>query len=240
MRFDIITLFPEFFASPLHTTMLQKGQERGVLDFRFFPIRDYASGKHRVTDDTPYGGGAGMVMKVEPVVRAIEAAGRPAPPYCVLLTPQGEPLTPALARELAGRDAIALVAGRYEGVDERVRDFVDAEISVGDYVLSGGEVAALVVIEVVSRFVPGVLGGAASAQEESFAGGLLEYPQYTRPLEFRHRRVPEILLSGNHAGIARWRRQQALLRTARRRPDLLREAKLSAAERRWLQDRHDG
>jgi len=242
MRFDLITLFPDFFVSPLQTTMLRKGQERGALAFRVFDIRDYATDKHRVTDDTPYGGGAGMVMKVEPIVTALEAAaaGDP-PPHRILLCPQGRPLDTAVARELARRPALAIVAGRYEGVDERVRAYVDEEISVGDYVLSGGEVAALVVVDAVSRFVPGVLGNDASALDESFSHGLLEYPQYTRPAEFRGAAVPDVLLSGNHQTIERWRREQALRRTTRQRPDLLERVELSEAERDFLRRlRNDG
>lgn len=236
MRFDIITLFPEFFASPLSTTMLKKGQERGSLEFRLYNVRDYATDKHHVTDDTPYGGGAGMVMKVEPLVGALEAAmASPPSPHRVLLSPQGRPLTQSIALELAQREAVALVCGRYEGVDERVRSFVDAELSIGDYVLSGGEAAALVVIDVVSRFVPGVLGSEESVRDESFALGLLEYAQYTRPPEYRGLRVPDVLLSGDHAAIARWRRQSALERTAQRRPDLLEDAALSPAERKLVE-----
>ncbi len=232
MRFDIITLFPEFFRSPLDTTMLRKGQERGALEFRLIDIRDYATDKHRTTDDTPYGGGAGMVMKVEPLVAAIEAAAAAAPaPYCVLLCPQGRRFDAAVARELAQRPALALIAGRYEGFDERVRAFVDDEISIGDFVLSGGEAAAVVVIDAVSRFVPGVLGNEASAEDESYSRGLLEYPQYTRPPEFRGQAVPDVLLSGNHQAIERWRRTEALRRTATRRPDLLDAAEPTEAER---------
>ncbi len=238
MRFDLITLFPEFFESPLNATMLRKGQERGALQFRLFDVRTYAAGRHRVTDDAPYGGGAGMVMKVEPLVGAIEAAmATTPPPYRILLSPQGERLDPERARQLAQRPALALIAGRYEGIDERVRDFVDAEISIGDYVLSGGEVAALVVLDAVSRFVPGVLGNQESAAAESFADGLLEYPQYTRPPEFRGMPVPEILLGGDHGAVARWRRQQSLRRTAERRPDLLEQAPLTAEDRDFLRRR---
>lgn len=235
MRFDILTLFPDFFRSPLETTMLRKGQERGALSFRLFDIRDYATDKHRVTDDTPYGGGAGMVMKVEPIVGALEAAmAADPPPHRILLRPQGRPFSSAVARELAAQPALALVAGRYEGVDERVRAYVDDEISIGDFVLSGGEIAALALIDAVSRFVPGVLGNDESADDESFSHGLLEYPQYTRPPEFRGVAVPEILLSGNHAAIAAWRRAEALRATAARRPDLLDAAPLTEAERRKL------
>jgi len=235
MRFDIITLFPEFFTSPLGATMLRKGQERGALEFRLYNIRDFATDKHRVTDDTPYGGGAGMVMKVEPLAGAIEASmANDPPPWRVLLSPQGVLLSQSLARDLAQHQALALICGRYEGVDERVKSFMDIEVSVGDYVLSGGEAAALVLIDAVSRLVPGVLGSDESVRDESFAAGLLEYPQYTRPPEYRGLRVPDILLSGDHGAIARWRRRAALERTARQRPDLLRDASLTAAERQLL------
>jgi len=235
MQFHILTLFPELFSSVLSATMLQKGQERGVLQFALHNIRDHAAGKHRVTDDTPYGGGDGMVMKVEPLVAALEAldsAGRR--PWRVLLSPQGRPFTQAQARRLAERPEIALVCGRYEGVDERVRAFVDEEISIGDFILSGGEVAALVVIDTVGRLVPGVLGGANSAVVESFSDGLLEYPQYTRPPVFRDMPVPSVLRRGDHGAIARWRRAQALRRTYERRPDLLQHADLSDDDRRVL------
>jgi len=241
MRFHLVTLFPELFDSALGATMLQKGQERGALEFRRYNIRDYATDKHRVTDDTPYGGGPGMVMKPEPLVAAIEATGDgPGRPRRILLSPQGRLLTPSIAGELATLAEIALVCGRYEGIDERVRDFVDDELSVGDYVLSGGEIAALVVIDVVSRLVPGVLGAADSAVEESFHDGLLEYPHYTRPPEFRGRAVPAVLLSGDHEAIRRWRRLQAMQRTATRRPDLWPRAHLSAGDRALLAEDSDG
>lgn len=235
MDFHILTLFPEFFASPLATSMLRKGQERGALRFHLHNIRDHATDRHRVTDDTPYGGGDGMVMKPEPVVAALEALGTgPDAPRRILLGPAGTPLTQPLAAALARERVLALVCGRYEGVDERVRAFVDLELSVGDYVLSGGETAALVVIDAVARLVPGVLGGGRSAVEESFADGLLEYPHYTRPPIFRGVRVPDVLLSGNHAAIARWRRERALERTAERRPDLLATARLTDEDRAFL------
>jgi tRNA (guanine37-N1)-methyltransferase len=241
MRFHLVTLFPELFDSVLQASMLQKGQERGVLEFVRYNIRDYTTDKHRVTDDTPYGGGPGMVMKPEPLVTAIEATGQgPSRPRRLLLSPQGRPLTQAHAAELAKLTEIALICGRYEGVDERVRDFVDDELSIGDYVLSGGEVAALVVIDAISRLVPGVLGAAESAIEESFRDGLLEYPQYTRPPEFRGRTVPAVLLSGDHAAIRRWRHAQALQRTARRRPDLLARATLTETDRAVLETAAQG
>ncbi len=238
MRFYILTIFPELFSSVLSTTMLQKGQERGALQFELCNIREFATDKHRMTDDTPYGGGQGMVMKVDPIVAALESIGDgPARPHRILLSPAGAVLTQQRARELAGLASIALICGRYEGVDDRVRQYVDEELSIGDYVLSGGEIAAIVVIDAVSRLVPGVLGCSESAQIESFQDGLLEYPQYTRPPEFRGVTVPEILLSGNHGAIARWRRQQALERTLKTRPELLERAPLSDQERDFVTKR---
>jgi len=235
MRFHILTLFPELFASVLSATMLQKGQERGALEFRLHNIRDYASDKHHVTDDTPYGGGAGMVMKPEPVVAALEALGTGADrPWRILLSPQGHLLTQERAGRLARLADLVLVCGRYEGVDERVRAFVDEEVSIGDFVLSGGEIAALVVIEAVSRLVPGVLGSEESAVHESFTDNLLEHPHYTRPPEFRGMRVPDVLLSGDHQAIARWRRREALRRTWERRPELLEAAELTDEERAFV------
>ena len=235
MQFHIITIFPELFISPLSVSLLKKAQDRGVVSCVVHNLRDYAIGKHRSTDDTPYGGGRGMVMKPEPVVAALEGVCHPlSHPWRILLSPQGALLTQAKVAELAGRQTLVLVCGRYEGVDERVRAFVDEEVSIGDYILSGGEIAALVVIDAVARLVPGVVGRKESTEEESFSAGLLEYPQYTRPEEFRGLRVPEVLLSGNHAEIARWRRRQALLRTRERRPDLLAHATLSADDKRWL------
>jgi tRNA (guanine37-N1)-methyltransferase len=235
MHFHLVTIFPELFSSVLATTMLRKGQERGALRFSLYNVRDYATDKHRMTDDTPYGGGPGMVMKPEPLVAAIEAtACATARPRRVLLSPQGVTFTQARAVELAQGGELALICGRYEGVDERVRTFVDEEISVGDYVLSGGEIAALVVIDAVARLVPGVLGSSDSAQQDSFSQHLLEGPQYTRPAEFRGLSVPEILVSGDHGAIARWRRQEALRRTLMDRPDLLERAPLTEEDRAFL------
>jgi tRNA (guanine37-N1)-methyltransferase len=219
----------------IEATMLKKGQERGAIGFSFYNVRDYATDKHRVTDDTPYGGGQGMVMKPEPLTAAIEATGTgPDRPHRVLLCPQGALLTEARVQALAARSALALICGRYEGVDERVRSAVDEELSIGDYIVSGGEIAAVVVIDAVARFVPGVLGCAQSAEEESFRANLLEHPQYTRPPEFRGAHVPDVLLSGDHQAIARWRRQEALRRTWERRPDLLDKAELSEADRAFV------
>jgi len=235
MHFHIVTLFPELFTSVLDTSMLRKGQERGALRFSFHNPRDYTTDRHRVADDTPYGGGQGMVMKPEPLVAAIEATGTgPDRPRRVLLSPQGVVLTQAYAGRLAQIPELVLVCGRYEGVDERVRQFVDEELSIGDYVLSGGEVAALAVIEATGRLVPGMLGCQRSAEEETFQDGLLEYPQYTRPPVFRGLEVPEILLSGNHGEVARWRRRESLRRTLRGRPDLLARASLTEEDRAIL------
>lgn len=237
MHFHVVTLFPELFASVVETTMLKKGQERGAIAFTFHDIRTHATDRHRVTDDTPYGGGQGMVMKPDPLVAAIEATGTGAcRPHRVLLTPQGAVLDAARCRALAARPALALVCGRYEGIDERVRAYVDEELSIGDFVVSGGEIAAIVVIDAVARLVPGVLGCAESAADESFQDGLLEYPQYTRPPEFRGVRVPEVLLSGDHGAIARWRRRESLRRTLERRPDLLERATLTDEDRRVLDE----
>ena len=221
MRVDILTLFPDLFTSVLGAGRIQRAIESGALTVAVHNIRDWATDRHRVVDDYPYGGGAGMVLKPEPLFAAIEAVRDPAG-HVILLTPQGTPLRQPLADELAQRPHLVLVCGHYEGVDERVREHaVDQEISIGDYVLSGGELPALVVLDTVTRLLPGVLGSAESLEEESFRAGVLEYPHYTRPAEFRGWRVPDVLLSGHHAAIAAWRREQALARTRARRPDLL-------------------
>ncbi len=220
---EVLTLFPRMVAAPLEESILGKAREKGLLRVQVTDIRDFAEGRHRVTDDVPYGGGAGMVMKPEPLVAAIEAAkGRDPAARVVLMSPQGRRFDQEKAAELLALGRLILVCGRYEGVDERVMDWIDEELSLGDFVLTGGELAALAVIDAVARLLPGVLGNAESAASESFTGeGLLEGPQYTRPPEFRGRRVPEVLLSGDHARIAAWRREQALERTRKRRPDLL-------------------
>ncbi|HET9753000.1 MAG TPA: tRNA (guanosine(37)-N1)-methyltransferase TrmD [Myxococcales bacterium] len=224
---EILTLFPRMVAAPLEESILGKARAKGLLRVQVTDIRDFAGGKHRVTDDVPYGGGAGMVMKPEPLVAAIEAAkGREPQARVVLMSPQGRRFDQEKAVELSRLPALALVCGRYEGVDERVLRWVDEELSLGDFVLSGGEVAALAVVDAVARLLPGVLGNELSVLSESFAGeGLLEGPQYTRPPEFRGLRVPEVLLSGDHARIAGWRREQAMARTRERRPDLLGQQK---------------
>ncbi len=239
MRFSVLTLFPAAFDSILGTSLFGKAIESGVLEVEVIDIRDFAEGKHRVVDDAPFGGGAGMVMKVEPVARAVRHVRDSDPEVrVVLLTPQGELLDQPVVRRLADHRHLALVCGRYEGVDERIRSLVDAEIGIGDYVLSGGEPAAWVLMDAVSRLVPGVLGRPESLKEESFGiPNLLEYPQYTRPREFEGMRVPDVLLSGDHGAIERWRRRQTVLRTARRRPDLLDRYPLSDEERAWLNEK---
>jgi tRNA (guanine37-N1)-methyltransferase len=220
----------------MQTSILQRARQRGLLEVRLHNIRDWTHDRHHVTDDEPYGGGGGMVMKPEPIFAAVEGV-LGAPPVCpvVLLTPQGRPFTQKVAQELAGQPRLALLCGRYEGIDERVREhLVTDEISIGDYVLTGGELPALVLVDAVSRLIPGALGDPDGAWDDSHASGLLEYPHYTRPPEFRGWRVPEVLLSGDHGRIARWRHEQSLLRTLQRRPDLLDKAELSDADLRFL------
>ncbi len=236
MRFEILTLFPDMF-SPLRESILGKAIEKGIVQIQVVNIRDFALDKHRVVDDAPYGGGQGMVMKVEPISRAIEQIKSENPSaWTIYLSPQGRPFNQEMALSLSSRTHLILLCGRYEGVDERVRElFVDEEVSIGDYVLTGGEFAAMVVIDAVSRLLPGVLGSERSAQEDSFFDFLLEYPQYTRPSDFKGSSVPEVLLSGNHSAISLWRRQKALERTAAKRPDLLAKAKLSDEDRKVLE-----
>lgn len=220
MRIDVVTIFPELLEVPLRTSLLGKGIEAGHLDVRLHDLREHGFGKHRSVDDTPYGGGAGMVMRPEPLFAAVEAIE--GEPHVVLMSPRGARLDHAAVLRLARLPHLVLLCGRYEGVDERVSEhLVDEELSIGDYVLSGGELPALVVIEALSRYVPGILGNESSLESESHAGGGLEYPHYTRPPEFRGWAVPEVLLSGDHAAIERWRREQAELATRTRRPDLL-------------------
>jgi len=235
MRIDVLTLFPEMFSGPLQASILGRAIEGGLVEVVLHNIRDYAEDKHHIVDDYSFGGGPGMVMKPEPLFSAVEAVGalHSAKGHVVLLTPQGRLLTQSIGDELSRQERLVLVCGHYEGVDERVREhLVDDEISIGDYVLSGGELPAMVLIDVVVRRLPGALGSEESLAEESHAQGLLEYPQYTRPAEFRGWQVPDVLLSGHHAQIAAWRRQQSILRTARRRQDLLEHADLTEAERR--------
>ena len=221
MRIDLFTIFPEYLESPLRVSLVGRAQDNAVLAVRVHDIREYSTDRHRSVDDAPFGGGAGMVMMPEPVFAAVEAV-QPARPL-LLLSPSGRRFDQGYARELASGAGFSLLCGRYEGVDQRVADHLcDGEVSVGDYVLAGGEAAALVVVEAVARLVPGVLGNDESPVEESFTDGLLEYPQYTRPAEFRGWGVPDVLRSGDHGEIARWRRQEAERRTRERRPDLLR------------------
>jgi tRNA (guanine37-N1)-methyltransferase len=236
MRLDILTIFPAFFDSILAEGIVSRARERGLLDIRVHDLRDWTTDRHRVTDDAPYGGGAGMVMKPEPLFAAIEQLRAEAPgSRTVLLSPQGRVWNQALVREHAALTGVILVCGRYEGVDERVREaLIDEEISIGDYVLSGGETAAMVLLETLARLVPGVVGQAESVERDSFFAGLLDHPHYTRPAEFRGRAVPPVLLSGDHAAIERWRREQALRQTLRKRPDLLETAALTPGDRDLL------
>jgi len=235
MRIDIITLFPGMVEPVVSASMLGRARARGLVDIRVVNLRDYAEGKHRVTDDYQFGGGSGMVLKPEPLFAAADALRTPGA-RVVLTDPRGRRFTQAVAAELTSVPHVILLAGRYEGVDERVTTgLADDVLSIGDYVLTGGELPALVVADAVIRLLPDVLGGEGAAERESFAGGLLEPPQYTRPEEFRGARVPAVLLSGDHARIARWRRAQALWLTWKRRRDLLAQAKLDAADRRWIE-----
>lgn len=239
MQFEVFTLLPEVFPPYLESSILLRARQRGFVDIRIHNIRDYTQDRHHTTDDTPYGGGGGMVMKPEPVFESIESVLGPDPTESisiVLLTPQGRVFTQRVAEELARHERIALLCGRYEGVDERIREhLVTDEISVGDYVLTGGELPALIVIDAVSRLLPGVLGDPTGAEDDSHSMGLLEYPHYTRPPDFRGWKVPEVLLSGDHAKIEQWRREQALSRTFRKRPDMLEKAELSEADKRFVE-----
>jgi len=237
MRIDILTIFPAMFRGPFEQSIVKRAMDKGLVDIQIHDIRGWATDRHRTVDDYPFGGGPGMIMKPEPLFAAVEAVLAEAPERgpVVLLTPQGRLFRQEMARELAGEQRLVLICGHYEGVDARVHEHLATdEISIGDYVLSGGELPAMVVVDAVVREIPGVLGAPDASVEESFAQGLLEYPQYTRPPDFRGLTPPAVLLSGNHAEIARWRRRESLLRTARRRPDLLAKAELTEAERRWL------
>ena len=226
MRIDILTLFPEMFQNVLGESMLKIAREKELVSFHLHNIRDFSNDKHRCVDDKPYGGGAGMVMKPEPVFNAVEAVELldDAASTKILLTPQGETFNQGIADDLSKKSRLMIICGRYEGFDERIRTGIDAlEISIGDYVLTGGEIPAMVLIDSISRLVPGVLGGDDSLQDESFVNRMLEYPQYTRPAEFRGMKVPEILKSGHHSKIEEWRMEKAILRTQERRPDLLKD-----------------
>ncbi|MEJ2733745.1 MAG: tRNA (guanosine(37)-N1)-methyltransferase TrmD [Anaerolineae bacterium] len=237
MHFDILTLFPDLFAGVFQESIVKRAREAGQVTIALHNIRDYAAGRHRVTDDTPYGGGGGMIMKPEPIFAAVESVleEESGSTPIILLTPKGRLFNQAVARELSRLPRLLLICGRYEGVDERVHQhLVTDEISIGDYVLSGGEIPAMVLVEAVTRLLPGVLGDPSATFEDSHAEGLLEYPQYTRPPVFRGHAVPEVLLSGHHAQITQWRRQQALRRTWERRPDLLQDARLTREDREFL------
>jgi tRNA (guanine37-N1)-methyltransferase len=240
VRFDVVTIFPGYFASPFDESLIGRAVEAGLLDLRVVDLRDYSADPHRKVDDEPYGGGPGMVLTAPPVFAAVEAlraeTGAPAP-HVVFLSPQGRRFDAALAKELAARERVALVCGRYEGVDERTREagLFDAEVSLGDFVLSGGEAAALAIIEAVSRYVPGVVGDSGSVVSDSFEDGLLDYPHYSRPREFRGHEVPDVLFSGHHERIRLWRREQQIRATLARRPDLLEFAGLSDEERALLE-----
>ena len=236
MKIDIVTLFPEMVEPALGASMLGRARQRGLVDIRVANLRDYAEGKHRVTDDYPFGGGGGMILKPEPLFAAVEALRTP-DARVILMDPRGRLFTQAVAEELSGARHLILLCGRYEGVDERVSERVaDEALSIGDYVLTGGELAAMVVLDAVVRLLPGVLGDPSGAARESFAAGRLDYPQYTRPADFRGWRVPEILLSGDHGRIERWRRREALRRTLARRPDLLGTVPLTREEREWMDE----
>ena len=241
MHIDILTLFPEMFPPYLSASILQRAQENQLLSVQLHNIRDYAAGKHRVTDEPPYGGGGGMILKPDPIFKAVEAVISDGanlteqPPPIILLTPQGRPFNQKVAQELAHHERMVLICGRYEGVDERVRrHLVTDELSIGDYVLTGGELAALVVVDAVARLIPGVLGAEGAAEEDSHATGLLEGPHYTRPETFRDWSVPEVLRSGHAANIRRWRREESLRRTWLRRPDLLETAELTPEDKAFL------
>lgn len=235
MLIQILTLFPEMFAGPFQNSILKRAREQNRVEFRLINFRDFTVDVHRMVDDSPYGGGSGMVLKPDPVYRCLQAvkAGEPEP-MVILLTPQGKVFDQTQARRLSSLEHIIFICGHYEGFDERIRSFADLELSIGDYVLTGGELAAMVISDAVVRLLPGVLGSESSAVNDSFSESLLDYPQYTRPPEFNDMAVPEILLSGHHAKIEQWRREQAVIRTARRRPELLRSAYLTEREKEML------
>jgi len=235
MQIDLLTLFPEFFASPLSQSMLHRAQVQGAVTYGVINLRDFARDRHQVTDDRPFGGGPGMVMKIEPLVAAIRMAKERDPETrVILLGPGGAAFNQAKARELAGLSHLLLICGHYEGVDDRIHFYIDEELSIGDYIITGGEIPALIVADAVTRLLPGVLGGVGATEEESFQEGLLEYPHYTRPRVFEGHEVPQVLLEGDHRRIAGWRRQQALARTVTRRPDLLAKGHLSKEDREFI------
>ncbi|MGF9710907.1 tRNA (guanosine(37)-N1)-methyltransferase TrmD [Paenibacillus sp. JMULE4] len=239
MKINVLTLFPEMFEGVFSSSILGKAQEKGLLQLGTVNFRDYANNKHNTVDDYPYGGGGGMVLKPEPIFTAVEelTSGLEQRPRIILMCPQGEPFTQRKAEELSREKHLIFICGHYEGYDERIREhLVTDELSIGDYVLTGGELPAMVVIDSVARLIPGVLGNETSAVTDSFSTGLLEYPHYTRPAKFRDWEVPDILISGHHGNIKDWRRKQSLLRTWKKRPDLLEHAVLTEEERRWLEE----
>jgi len=238
MKFDVLTLFPEMFTAYLQQGVLGRAVKRGLVDINLINIRDFAKGTHKTTDDRPYGGGEGMVMKPGPIYRALKSVDRvERRSPVILLSPQGRLFDQSIAWEMSGWDQLILVCGRYEGVDERIKlTCIDMELSIGDYILSGGELGAMVIVDAVSRLIPGVLGGERSNLEDSFEDGLLEYPQYTRPRMFQDEDVPEILLSGNHEKIRVWRRKESLKRTLEKRPDLIKQAKLTPEDKAILSE----
>jgi tRNA (guanine37-N1)-methyltransferase len=242
MRIDILTLFPEMFQGPLNESLLKKAQEKGLLSLRIVDIRDFTSDKHRTADDTPYGGGPGMVMKPEPVAKAMSKvqslpAGRQGPKSrAILMCPTGKLLTQERIKSLAKHEHLIILCGHYEGVDERVREMADEEISIGDYVLTGGEIPAMVLVDAVARQIPGMVKEEESVKRDSFYEGILDYPSYTKPEEFEGQKVPKVLLSGHHAEIERWRRKEALKRTLQRRPELLARAALGEEDRKLLNE----
>jgi tRNA (guanine37-N1)-methyltransferase len=239
IRFDVLSVFPEMFESPFYSSILKRARDKGLVEIHLHNIRDYTTDKHKMTDDAPYGGGGGMVMKVEPIDRALASIipSRDDTASVVLLTPQGKTFDQNLAGELSVYSRIVLICGHYEGVDERVRTYlVDREISIGDFILTGGELSAMVIVDAVTRLIPGVLGNNESASSDSFSTGLLEYPHYTRPANYREWHVPDVLLSGNHRDIQAWRRKESLKRTYLRRPDLIERIELSEEDRKILDE----
>jgi len=235
MQIDVLTLFPEMFQGPLNESLLKKAQQKGLLSFNIVNIRDFTTDKHKTADDTPYGGGAGMVMKTEPIKKAVISNQRSVT-RTILMCPTGKPLTQAKVNELSKDKSLTLICGHYEGLDERVREIVDEEISIGDYVLTGGELPAMVLIDAVARQIPGVVKELDSIKNDSFYEGILDYPSYTKPDDFNGNKVPEVLLSGNHAEIDRWRRKEALKRTLYRRPELLARIELNNEDRKMLNE----
>jgi len=238
MRVDIITLFPSMFKGPFEESMIKRARESGVLEINIHNLREFTHNRHRTVDDAPFGGGAGMIMKIEPILKALEFLKREVSlsSRVMLLSPQGQTLTQDKAKKLAQEKNLILLCGHYEGVDERVREhLIDEEISIGDYVLTGGEVAAMVLVEVIVRMIPGVVGKEESVKRDSFYDSFLDYPQYTRPAEFKGWKVPQVLLKGNHQAIEKWRREKMLERTWRRRPELLKKARLTTEDREYLE-----